>query len=228
MHRSLYADKNLLGGIRMSEPKKRGRPQKQKELNIADTDNQEEVETAIINNENKQPSNRSRRTPGDLVRSNSAKSADVSRILKNCMKWYMMPKVTSAEELRQRTIDFFTTCFEQGEIPTWEKYCLSTGYFRSTIWDWVTGTTTSELGKEANNIVKKAKDYLATFESELVTEGKVNPVVYIFRAKNYFGMKDQQEYLLTPKQPLGSDADPEVIAKKYQSTLPDATFDGDE
>ena len=32
----------------------------------------------------------------------------------------------------------------------------------------------------------------------MVTEGKINPVVYIFRAKNYFGMKDQQDLVLTP------------------------------
>lgn len=32
----------------------------------------------------------------------------------------------------------------------------------------------------------------------MVNEGKLNPVTYIFRSKNYYGMRDQQEYVLTP------------------------------
>lgn len=194
-----------------NETKKRGRPPKQKEP----------IEASSVEQAGEQIVKRKRATPGDLVNASSAKSADVSRILSSCMNWFRMEKVKSAEELRKRTFEFFYTCIERGEIPTWEKYCLSTGYYRQTIWDWVTGVSVSELGPEANDIVKKAKEYLATFESELVTEGKVNPVVYIFRAKNYFGMKDQQEYVLTPNQPLGNDADATTIAGKYVAALPD-------
>lgn len=194
----------------MTEPIKRGRPPKPKELSA---DSTMEAGEKIVKQK--------RSTPGDLAGGSSAKKEDVSRILKNCMKWYSQPKVKSAEELNQRTYTFFTTCIATGEIPTWENYCLATGYYRQTIWDWVTDQSTSELGSEANDIVKKAKDYLAAFESEMVTEGKINAVVYIFRAKNYFGMKDQQEYVLTPNA-LGADSDPSTITGKYQ--LPGATI----
>ena len=196
-----------------NETKKRGRPPKQKE----------QIEASTPEQAGEQIVKRKRTTPGDLVSASSAKSADVSRILANCMKWYGLEKVKSADELRERTVNFFTNCIQSGEIPTWEKYCMMTGYYRQTIWDWVTGVSVSELGPAANDIVKKAKEFVATFESELVTEGKVNPVVYIFRAKNYFGMKDQQEYVLTPNQPLGNDADATTIAEKYVAALPDTT-----
>lgn len=193
-----------------TEPKKRGRPPKPEEV---DAETIEEAGTEIV--KKKRPP-----APADLEGGTSAKAADVSRTLRNCLQWYAMPKVKSVEELRQRTYDFFTTCIDRGEIPTWEKYCLSTGYYRQTLWDWVTDVSTSELGPEANDIVKKAKDFLAAFESDMATNGKINPVVYIFRAKNFFGMKDQQEYVLTPKQPLGSDGDPSTLAQKYQEALP--------
>ena len=196
-----------------NETKKRGRPPKQKE----------QIEASTPEQAGEQIVKRKRTTPGDLVSASSAKSADVSRILANCMKWYGLEKVKSADELRERTVNFFTNCIQNGEIPTWEKYCMMTGYYRQTIWDWVTGVSVSELGPAANDIVKKAKEFVATFESELVTEGKVNPVVYIFRAKNYFGMKDQQEYVLTPNRPLGNDADATTIAEKYVAALPDTT-----
>jgi hypothetical protein len=58
----------------------------------------------------------------------------------------------------------------------------------------------------------------------MVTEGKINPVVYIFRAKNFFGMKDVQDYILTPNQPLGSNGDPATMAQKYQNALPETTI----
>lgn len=201
----------------MSEPKKRGRPPKPKEVETADPNNVEEVATEIVK--------KKRTIPSDIEGASNAKATEISRTLKHCLQWYAMPKVKSVDELKQRTYDFFTTCINRGEIPTWEKYCLSTGYYRQTLWDWVTGVSTSELGSEANDIVKKAKDFLAAFESEMATNGKINPVVYIFRAKNFFGMKDQQEYVLTPNQPLGTDSDPTTIAQKYKSELPPPTIE---
>lgn len=199
-----------------SKPK-RGRPPKPKEV-VANTT--QEAGAEIVKAK--------RRTPASVETNTSAKAADVSRILANCLNWYHQPKVRSVEELRERTYNFFQNCLQRGEIPTWEKYCLSTGYYRQTIWDWVVGNSVSELGAEANDIVKKAKEYLATFESEMVTEGKINPVVYIFRAKNYFGMRDQQEYVLTPNTPLGEDADKNLLQSKYKTNIPEAILEDDE
>ena len=53
----------------------------------------------------------------------------------------------------------------------------------------------------------------------MVTEGKINPVVYIFRAKNYFGMKDQQEVVLTPNQPLGDAPDQKQLEERIAGSV---------
>ena len=53
----------------------------------------------------------------------------------------------------------------------------------------------------------------------MVTEGKINPVVYIFRAKNYFGMKDQQEVVLTPNQPLGDSPDQKKLEERIAGSV---------
>lgn len=195
-------------------PAKKGRPAKTKEV-ASDTAEQAGQEIAKSK----------RKTPANLEGGSSAKKEDVSRIIANCLKWYKLPKVKDENELEERIAQFFITCFETGEIPTVEKMCLATGYDRQTIWKWETGERVSELGSRAGDIVKKGKNFLATFESEMVTEGKINPVVYIFRAKNFFGMKDVQDYVLTPNQPLGEDGDPSTIASKYQNALPGATID---
>ena len=64
------------------------------------------------------------------------------------------------------------------------------------------------------NLIKKAKEFLASFDAKLVQENKVNPVTYIFRARNYFGLKDQVEYVLKPETPLGDAKDPNEIQQR--------------
>ena len=49
-----------------------------------------------------------------------------------------------------------------------------------------------------SDVVKNAKEFIATLEAELARDGEINPTVYIFRAKNHFGMTDKQEVVVTP------------------------------
>jgi hypothetical protein len=190
---------------------KKGRPVKPKEVKAGNT---EQAGQEIVKA-------KKRITPSDIEGGSSAKKKDVSRILANCLKWYKLDKVKSIEELNTRLEFFFTECFATGEIPTVEKMCLAIGYPRETVWRWETGERECELGSAGGNIIKKAKGFLATFESEMVTEGKINPVVYIFRAKNFFGMKDVQDYILTPNNALGAETNPDAITQKYKSSVPD-------
>ena len=124
-----------------------------------------------------------------------AKAEDISRCMANCMMFYDRPIVKSDEECRQRLYDFFDTCQRTGQLPTVEKMVMSLGTIKQTVWNWENGIGCSS---ERMDLIKKAKEFIGGFESEMVTEGKINPVVYIFRAKNYFGMKDQQDLVLTP------------------------------
>lgn len=62
---------------------------------------------------------------------------------------------------------------------------------------------------------------MASFDAKLVQENKVNPTTYIFRAKNYFGLRDTQEYVLTPNNPLGAETDPEEIQRRLEDGIAD-------
>lgn len=133
-----------------------------------------------------------------------AKSEDISRCIKNCMTFYGLPIVKDDEECRQRLEWFFDTCGQTGQLPTVEKMVMCLGAVKQTVWQWEHGDGCSQRRAD---LIKKAKEFIASFESEMVTEGKINPVVYIFRAKNYFGMKDQQEHVIKPESPLGDTVD---------------------
>ena len=48
-----------------------------------------------------------------------------------------------------------------------------------------------------------------------MSDGKVNPVVGIFWQKNYDGLRDQQEHIIAPANPLGEGRSAEELQKKY-------------
>lgn len=149
-----------------------------------------------------------------------AKAEDISRCLRNCLAFYDMPIVQSDDECRERLYWFFDTCEKTGQLPTVEKMIMALGTIKQTVWNWEQGIGCSQVRMD---MIKKAKEFIASFESEMVTEGKINPVVYIFRAKNYFGMKDQQDVVLKPESPLGSTVDQARLESTIVQELPDAS-----
>lgn len=142
----------------------------------------------------------------------SPKADDVRRIGASLLKWYNMERAESDEEIRERLYQYFTETLGTGELPTVEEMCLALGYDRKTIWRWENGQEGSTPARR--HLIKKAKEFLASFDAKLVQEGKVNPTTYIFRAKNYFGLKDEVEYVLTPNNPLGDIKDSGDIRKR--------------
>ena len=68
-------------------------------------------------------------------------------------------------------------------------------------------------------MIKKAKEILAGIDAKLVSQGKIPQITYIFRAKNFFGLSDKQEIVVTPNQPLGSDSDPNELAKRIENSI---------
>lgn len=144
----------------------------------------------------------------------------VSKLLGEVLVEHRQPKVKSDEELAERLNDYFVRCATNGQIPTVEEMCMSTGYSSSTVWDWETGRRHGFSNSTAD-IIKKAKDVLKTFDAKLVISGKLNFLAYCFRAKNYYGMVDKQEMVLTPNHHNDSEYSAEDIKQRYLSDSTD-------
>lgn len=138
----------------------------------------------------------------------------VSTLLTEVLVEHKQPKVQNDEELAERFNDYFHRCAMKGQVPTVEEMCMSTGYAQSTIWDWENGRRQGFSNSTAE-IIKKAKDVLKTFDAKMVISGKLNFLAYCFRAKNYYGMVDKQEMVLTPNVQNDSDYNAEDIKKRY-------------
>ena len=138
----------------------------------------------------------------------------VTTLLTEVLVEHKQPKVQNDEELAERFNDYFQRCATRGQIPTVEEMCMSTGYAQSTIWDWENGRRQGFSNSTAE-IIKKAKDVLKTFDAKLVISGKLNFLAYCFRAKNYYGMVDKQEMVVTPNVNNDSDYSKDDIMARY-------------
>lgn len=150
-----------------------------------------------------------------LFEDDDERKAFTRKALSEALEYWDMPKVQSSDEARERTKAYFQRCIDRAIKPTVEEYALALGTTRAMLWDWETGRKHGPMDGE---IIKRAKEYIASYDAKAVIEGKLNPVTYIFRGKNYYGMKDQQDVVVTPNT-LESRPRAELIAEA--SMLPE-------
>ena len=142
--------------------------------------------------------------------------ADISRAIINATRYIKAERCKTDEEFGERIERYFEECTREGIIPKWETLGLALGITRSEAWNIATGRKGNPVRQR---MMQRAKDILAAIDAELVQTGKVNPVVWIFRAKNFYDMKDTQDVVVTPKQPLGEMQTTEELADKYSTLI---------
>lgn len=140
---------------------------------------------------------------------------DIARIVQQATRNMTRKPPKDNEELLQRIDEYFRVTVENKEIPTVEGLAKACGVCRDTLHEW---QTNRNRNPERSDIVKKAKETMAEIDAILAAEGRIPQVVYIFRAKNYYGMRDQQEVVLTPNNPLGDAEDTKQLQDKYVET----------
>ena len=76
-------------------------------------------------------------------------------------------------------------------------------------------------------MIKKAYDVMGALDAEMVSRNKIPQVTYIFRAKNFYGLTDTQQIVVTPNNPLDQ-VDGDEARKKYIQALPEIASDIDD
>lgn len=87
------------------------------------------------------------------------------------------------------------------------------GINKDLVYEWTVRRQTNPARTE---FIKKVQQFCSMYREGLMEDSKVNPVTGIFWQKNYDGLKDQQEVVLTPNtNPLGEQKDAEALKQKY-------------
>lgn len=102
-------------------------------------------------------------------------------------------KPKTVDELQTRIDDYFEKCFDYGLPPTVEGMALSIDYDRRTVFD----IENQKAKVQFSDSIKRAKDFIASYDATLGMSNKLNAAIYCFRAKNMYGMKDVQEIKAT-------------------------------
>ena len=150
-----------------------------------------------------------------MIEQDDEKRAFVAKAIENNLVFFnkgIQEKVKSDEQLCERLNWFFSECARTQQLPNIEKMCNAIGITRQTLMRWVNGD--GGFSPATKDIAFHAKQILASIDAELAQEGKTQPVVYMFRAKNFYDMRDQQEYVLTPNMQQET-IDPATIEAKY-------------
>ena len=157
------------------------------------------------------PKKRGAGTPS-LEKNGSAHADEIRQMMSNVLQWYGRKCVKTDEECADRLDEYFARIVQTGEIPTWEKLCLALGTDRMTVWQWENGQGCS---KERTYMIKTAKTIMASMDAEMVSAWKIPQATYIFRSKNFYGMRDQTDVVVTPTDPLGDSVSQKELEAKY-------------
>lgn len=157
-----------------------------------------------------------------LLEQDDTKRAYIGKTIYNLIEFRRMGManpVQNDEELCERLNWYFQQCAESQQLITVEKMCIALGYSKSVVMDWLRGFR-SGFSQYTKDILAQALELIAASDADLAQEGRIQPVVYLFRAKNFYNMSDRQEVVVTPNNPLGEYQDAKTIEAKYQE-LPD-------
>lgn len=117
------------------------------------------------------------------------------------------------EEMERRFARYLALCAEYDMKIGNQAAYAAIGLNKDLVYEW---TVRRQTNPKRTEFIKRVQQFCAMYREGLMEDGKVNPVTGIFWQKNYDGMKDQQEVVLTPNtSPLGDQADAEALKQKY-------------
>lgn len=123
------------------------------------------------------------------------------------------------EELDHRFDTYLELCRLYQIQPSNMACYLALGISKQTVSEWENGVKGATFQAD---FIKNVKLTISTFREIAANEGKINTVWAIFMGKNYDGLKDQQDVVVTPNV-IGQTDDATTLAEKYRDNLPEIT-----
>lgn len=157
------------------------------------------------------------RVPSSTELNCTATNEEVIAMVQKAYILFDRPHATTDEEVCESFNWYFQEYLPKtGAFPTIEGLSLSCGVDRKTLEAWGRGEYQSSPMRQG--IVQKGIGILAELDAQLVQNGKIPQVVYIFRSKNFYGMQDAVKVEHVSTRP---DAEsPESLASKYADAIP--------
>lgn len=145
----------------------------------------------------------------------------ICEIVRECSQFLTVSAVETKEDLVERVTNFFYDYSHNGLTPSVEKLAVRLGVNTCTMKKWCIG----EGRPEFQQIMINTMAIFQAIEAELAISGKMNPVVYIFRGKNYYQMTDRQEIVVERRNVFADSVSREEIESRLlEDTVVDVEF----
>lgn len=148
---------------------------------------------------------------------------EISRMLRQAMTISHWPDIDTnkAEDVASRIDLYHTFCIDNDIKPDMVGMALAIGVDRTTLWKWENGVE-SNKPQAVRNVIKKGREINELMMSQMMQNGRINPVVGIFLLKNSHGYKDQQDVVITPNNPMDQ-MDASQARQKLMDAIPAET-----
>lgn len=133
--------------------------------------------------------------------------------LHNAIQYLNTSKPTSDDEVKNRVISYFKVCLDNEIIPTMEGVWLCLGITRAVFDSWKGG----KLGTVRADFLERTALCVHETTTQLALGGKIPASLYTFISKNYQGMKDQTDSVITHHKDNSDTATPEEIAERLNN-----------
>lgn len=122
------------------------------------------------------------------------------------------------ETMKKRFVGFVGYCM-MNDVRFGNKIAYTAiGISKDDVYDWEHGLRRSPAHAD---FIKKVKDFCGSYRELLGASGLINPVTLVWWQKNYDGLVDRSEVVLTPNTPLGEQLRPEELAERYSDLIED-------
>lgn len=118
----------------------------------------------------------------------------------------------SIESMKRRFVGFVGYCMMKDVRFGNETAYTAIGVTKDDVYNWEHGRSKTP---EHCEFIKKVKDFCRTYRELMGAAGLLNPVTLVWWQKNYDGLVDRQEVVLTPNNPLGAELTAQEISAKY-------------
>lgn len=129
----------------------------------------------------------------------------------------------SVEDLQKEMSEYFDLCKVTSTMPTVTSLALWLGVNRDTIYEHA-----NNPNSPFSDSMKKTLTYMHSAMENGTLSGDINPVTYIFLAKNYFGMRDDKNINIAPAtndQTVNNQETMSALQKQLeQESVQEATF----
>lgn len=130
------------------------------------------------------------------------------------------PDLHNPQEVQDAIINYFTTCQRNHIRPGNLGLYAALGMSRQDYSNVIHGKVKNKVNPACIDMLKKATRAIGAYRENLASEGKINPVTYIFMSKNYDGLTDTQQIEVTAAPGPAASMTPEEIAHQIEQDIP--------